>query len=257
MEFLKRLSSLRKERKQVDLSKLHPELLKEARAQLQEKRAEEVTYDVEQSTLKEYTNKWLDNSLTNRDHERLKKLVRRLVKKTLQEKPFDRVLGKLAKGMYLMDHTARLMSLLSWQILHEELEVFKNSYRGSRDGEVETPEYRLVWKRLEAQVCGLNPETASMSSVDAYNVLRHYNGQPFGFWSGDDPYDVVHQYAHMIVRVMWRLYTGRHVDVQWLRNPGIVETVDAQVCLLYYALLYTQTEAKERLKLVSRHMEDR
>ncbi|OIW33191.1 hypothetical protein CONLIGDRAFT_676993 [Coniochaeta ligniaria NRRL 30616] len=250
MGLFKYLFSSRKVSEETGLSQLTSQEVEEAKAVVQKKKYERADYDIKQSNLEKFEDvKFRDDSRLIKDHERTEKLVRRLVKKTLQKEPVDKTLGKLAKDLYLMDSTARLKSLLSWQVLDEELAAFNRSYRGEFDGVIQ---YRLVRTWLEVQIFGLDPaaKNVSVATVAKYNVMKGYKGEPFGFWPNDKPDDIVHQYAHMIDRVMWKIYTtDLPADLEWLRNPGVVETVDAQVYLLHHALLYKLIEVEERLKM--------
>lgn len=228
------------------LSSCPPWVVKRAKEIVRDRMAEQVTYEVVQSDLETFKTEYRNDSWT-KNAENTEELLLRLAKAMLQGTYLLRLLREVAEDLYLMGNTAWLMSLLSWSVLDEELLIFNDSYRGRRDGKHGKPEYRLVRNRLRIQVRGIEPEEASGTSVASYNVLRDYNGEPSGFWPKDDPCDIVYQYAHLIVRVMWRLYHARHAEVEWLRNSGVVETVDKQVYLLYNALLYKQFEEKERL----------
>lgn len=240
-------------REEEFLSSCPPWVVKQARKAVWDRTAERVKYDVVQSDLETFEIKYRNDSLTKKA-ENTEELLLRLAKAMLQGTYFLRLLGEVAEDLYLMGNTAWLMSILSWPVLDEELQIFNDSYRGRRDGRHGKPEYRLVRNRLRIQVRGIEPEDASGTSVASYNVLRDYNGEPSGFWPKDDPCDIIYEYAHLIVRVMWRLYNARHAEVEWLRNPGVIDTVDKQVYLLYNVLLYKQFEEKERLVMQARRL---
>lgn len=238
MGFFKRRSSA----KQNGLDpKLFPFMLPAA-ISLAEKKAQEVKYDVKQSTLtregwNESEGRWPKNTQTEKNHENTEKYVRRLVQKMLGQKSPIEALTKLAEDLDLEASPRLLADLLSWPVLAQEFASFKQDYRGNSSGQIEKPKYRMVRQEVQKR---MPSSLLQESSVAFYRVNDGYRGQPLGFWSEDNPRDVAHQYTHMILRAMWRLWTDAFEDpkMKWLRNPGVVGSVDAQVYMLYHALLY-------------------
>lgn len=223
-----------------------------ATAEYHQKNADEVEYEIKQSTItaeawKETQGKWTVNTQTRKSHKKTEKYLRQLARRTLEQKPLTKTLEKLAADFDLGSDIGLPAALLSWPALHREFAALRRDYRGQK---TENPEYRLVRQLVQERM----PTLLEELSVESYRVTGGYQGQPFGFWPKDDPGDVAHRYAHMVLRALWLLWTDAKDDpkVRWLRNPAFVGSVDAQVYMLYHALLYRQFEEEETLRMRER-----
>ncbi|KAJ9130659.1 hypothetical protein NKR19_g9807 [Coniochaeta hoffmannii] len=208
-----------------------------------ERKKARVKYGAPQSTLtpegwKESQAERPLNSLQKND-QNTEKHVGQLLQQGLKPKKLEQIMEKVAKDLDLPD-SSHLLSLLAWPVLHEEFANFKRSYLSTHSTDAARPYHRMVRQQLLTRVSSHMEKL----SVESYHVKDGFNGQPLGFWPADKPHDVTHQYAHMIIRIMWRLWTDASHDPvgKWLRDPTVVGTVDSQVWILYHALLYKQTE---------------
>ena len=140
----------------------------------------------------------------------------------------------------------QLASLFAWQVVDQEFHaIFRKHFWFDRDpAKREPPTYRVVEKLIGPRV------DLEGTTVATYNVRGGYQGESWGFFRNerDQEDDECFMYAHIIARVLWRLYHSRDEQadqVGWLKDPNVVGKVRHQLYIIFHALMYKHLAAIE------------